>query len=300
MRRRSTWDVQQIDRMEAPPEDQYDWTRATGFRYFADGNSVGIGMNCITKPRVEFTDTQLFNLASVNERLQDGLDGRPALEHQFTRVLRSNDFRPYRSRYGYKFVTEETYDRFITEGYFRLSSLGRFRDLELQGDIAGDRFEGTAYCCFSVRDRNLVFSLISGFDSHIFSLTRDLRNANEMRERFGPVVLQVKLAPFARRLSELVGQDNVETRLVRYADLKIYRGAMTYGDAESAAYRYSSRLAKAVRRGAAMPSIFAKPSRFELEREVRIRIATGLDVPDTTDVQDRGLLRFVRRIDTSA
>ncbi len=283
--------------MATPDEASFEFIPDVGFRYRGDGRSVILGSTAITTAGTEFNDDQLFEFGSVIQGSLDTLNKQKNQTYLQDPILSLKSFRSYKSQYGFKFVTSETYDDYISKGSFLVSSLSRFRELEEQGDPAGDRFEGRAHSAYAVADRQLSVSTLSGFDTHIFSLARDLKNLKEMKSKFGPVVLRVELVPFARSLARLLGKGSFEIRLVRYADLKLYRGKLSLADVAGFPPNLTDRLAKALRENGRLPSIFAKPSRFDTEREVRIAIAASADVDDRTVVEDRNLLKFVERID---
>lgn len=290
------WKVPKGD-LAPPDETAFEFVPDVGFKFVGDGRSVILHGTSITKAGVQFDDNELFDYASTMQRYLDAIKGLPDQTYEHKKcIFTDKDFLPYGSKYAYKFVTEDTYERFISNGAFLLSSLGRFRDFEDQGDPAGDRFEGMSHCAYAVGDRELKASTLSGFDMHIFSLARDLKTAEEMKSKFGPVVLRVRLLPFARALARILGESPAEVRLIRYADLKLYRGHLSLSKVAGFPPALSPRLAKALRQRGRFPSVFAKPSRFEAEREVRIAIRAASDVPRETVIKQGSLLKHVERI----
>lgn len=284
--------------LAAPDHASFEFISDVGFKYKGDGRSVIFANASVTKPGAVFNDQELFAYGSALQRYFDAIAGLTEQNYTSAGVLGPSSFRAYRSRYGYKFVTEETYYEYVLKGSFLVSSLARYREMEEQGNPAGDRFEGSAHSAYLVGDRQLTVSTLSGFDTHIFSLARDLKNVDEMKARFGSVILRIELLPFARSLAGLVDKVRADIRLVRYADLKLYRGALSLLDVAGFPPNLTDRLARALRENGRLPSIFAKPGRFESEREVRIAMTASSDVPDKTVVEDRKLLKFVERIDT--
>ena len=268
-----------------------------GWRYVGDGRSVILSCLSITKLNVALEDKETIALARRIQEYLDGIEELASKIYTVSRIFRLGDFSEYQSRYAYKFVTEATYKKHISQGSFLVSSLERFRRFELQGDIAGDRFEGAAHSFYNVGKRQLNVSTLSGFDCNIMSLAKNLSNAKRMKDQFGPVVLQIDLRPFAKRLSEALGSEPPEVRLVRYADLKIYRNRLDLADVEGFPPNLTPRLAKSLREKCRIPSIFAKPSRFEHEAEVRIVLRANADVPDMTQISDPSILQHIRRLD---
>jgi len=295
------WDVSGSDLADLDPAN-FDFIPNFGFRYIGDGRTVIISALSITKAGHSFTDEQLIQYARLVQKLFDSLRELPTDTYLPTRIFTDLDFRTYDSGYAYKFCTNETYRRYISQDSFLLSSLERYREMEHQGEPAGDRFEGSSCCAYTIADRELTVLTLSGFDTHIYSLARNLRNAGLMRKKFGPVVLRVRLRPFAQALAKALartggGSAKAETRLVRYADLKIHRGQLSLRDVEGFLPELTPRVAKVLRSHGRLPSIFAKPSRFEDEREVRIAIAAAQDVANCTVIKGCGLLEYFERID---
>lgn len=253
-------------------------------------------MQSISKPNVRFSDDQLFSFAKATQNYMDGLKGLSGYEYAFGKVYRDRDFRLFDARYVYKFVTEQTYSKFIVNGSFLLGSLTRYRAFEEQGDPAGDRFEGSSFCSYTVGNRELTVATLSGFDTFIFSVARDLVNAEEMKAKFGPVILQIELKPFVRELAQAIDHESPDVRLVNYADLKMHRASLPLEAVTGFPPNLTPKLAQALRRRGRLPAIFGKPKRFETEREVRIAFEMSKDVSETRSVVNQRLLRHVVRL----
>jgi hypothetical protein len=175
-----------------------------------------------------------------------------------------------------------------------------YRDFEDQGDPAGDRFEGMAYSCFSLKDRDVCSVTLSGFDTLVFCASADRGQDLALRERFGPVVLEIDLHGFAERLWRTLRPLGFSARRVRYVDLKLFRSTVAFslmaGYIDTGNF-LSARFARVLRRASRLPSVFAKPSRFADEHEVRLAWTLAKDVTGPEIVNDPGLLKFVRRVD---
>lgn len=267
-----------------------------GFKFVGGRRSIVIQDMAVTKSGVWITDFELEQLATASQLYLDAVEERGIREYVPECIFRRTDFPRYQGDYGFKFMSQETYDQYISKGSFLLSSLQRFRDMEQQGDPAGDRFEGASRCSYQVADRQLTVGSLSGFDSNILSLACDLRNAAEMKRKFGPVVLRVAIEPFAREIARGLGTRSPDIRAVRYADLKMYRDKLSLGDVAGFPL-VGARLARVLRDSARLPSIFAKPRRFSDEREVRIAFAHTADVPYKTIVENKRLLAYLTPLD---
>ncbi len=282
--------------MDEPDPASFEFIPDVGYRYIGDGRSVIIANSALTKEREVFYDTDIFNYAVASQTYLDGIKDIEKQHYDFRPVLKAEDFQSFCGRYIFKFMAEEAYSKFAKNGSFLLSSLQRFRDFEEQGSPAGDRFEGSAYCCFTVENRNLLTSTMSGFDMLIFSAAADLSAVEDMRLKFGPVILRIDLAAFAGALGRQIGGIPV-VRAVRYADLKMYRADLSLKSVVGFPQTLKPKLARALRTRARLPSVFAKPQRFEAENEIRIAFLMDRDVPAMKSVNIPHILRQVTRID---
>ena len=281
--------------LELPDEALFEFVPHGGFRYIGDGKSILI---CSSGTAKGLTDSQLVEYARAGQELEDSYasSGYVNQNASSSRVLREKDFRSYESKYIYKFVTVDTYERYILNGEFLLSSLDRFRRLEHNKNSAGDRFEGLSTCSYHVRDSQYVFKTISGYHTFVFSSTRDLQMAMQMQKMFGDVVLRITLSPFRTALTKQLECTKSETKLVRYADYKIFKSRIRQKDLGKYPQTLCPVLAVTLRNGSRLPTLFAKPERFALEREVRLAFEMPSDVSDTISITLPNSSAYVERI----
>lgn len=290
------WEFPDVGSLNQPDPREFEFLPRVGFRYIGDGRSIVLAATSISKPGVFLADEDLFKFG---RRIQDYFDGTGGFgEHAYEphRVFADGDFRTFDEKYVYKFMSEDTYEKYLRKGSILLSSLRRFREFEEQGDPAGDRFEGRSFCAYAVGGRELLAATLSGFDTFIFSSTRDLREAEEMSRKFGSVILRINLIPFARELSRQIGQVHAEIRLVRYSDLKLHRSSLPIRSVAGFPPNLTAALARALRHRGRLPALFGKPRRFASEREVRISFQMPKDVADRRSVTADRLLKYVKRI----
>lgn len=281
--------------MALPDEALFEFLPFSGFRYKGDGKSVLLQGSA---SGARLSDTQLIEYARIMQQLQDELaeTGHCSNLPISPRIFSAKDFRPYESRYFYKFVTPETYEKYILQGKFLLSSLARFRQLEDNGDLAGDRFEGHSLCSLEVDHEQHIFKTVSGYDRFVFCGARDLRMATQMQDKFGEVLLKIALKPFRTALARQLGCTESETKLVRYADYKIFRSHIRSKDLGHYPQTICPVLALTLRNCGRLPTLFAKPERFALEREVRLAFEMPRDVSDTVSITLPNSSAFVERI----
>lgn len=272
----------------------FDFIRDSGFRFKGAGGSLLHQSLAISKT---LTDKEFREIATaIRAYLDDFADQRMPPTSSGPIYTRAS-FRPYTSRYGFKFIHQDAYDQYITNGSFLVSSLERFRDWEGQGNPAGDRLEGYTYCGFRFgANKELLISTVSGFNCHVLSLTRDLQNYGQMRGPFGSVALRIELQPFAEGLADALGAKSFEIQLVKYADLKTYRDELTETEIAGFPPDLTAELAVAIRDRGWHPSLFIKPERFRPEREIRVAFQMDADVAPSTSLHLPQLLRYVQRV----
>ncbi|OJW66540.1 MAG: hypothetical protein BGO57_09565 [Sphingomonadales bacterium 63-6] len=285
-----------------PPDPKlFDFIRDGGYKFKGPGGSLLFQSTAVLN---SINDKNFRSLAKWTGYYLDNIAA--AQNPNATEVLpvaaqgpifRQTSFKPYTNRFAFKFVSEDTYDQYLSNGNFRVSSLECFRQWEHQGDPAGDRMEGYSHCgyCFG-EGQELCIATISGFNCHILSLTRDLKNQNTMRGTFGDVVLRVELKPFAESLADALGAKAYEIRSVKYSDLKLFRGELTPPEINGFPPDLTAEFASAVRDKGRLPSIFIKPKRFKDEREIRLVFQMDDDVAEFTSLNLPHLLRYVERI----
>lgn len=238
----------------------------------------------------------LFNFANGIQDFFDGIAGLEPTPYEMGEIFTDDSFPRYSSKYVYKFVTEDTYKQHVAKGSFLLSSLSRYREMEMQGSAAGDRFEGACFSSHTVGGRQITFTTLSGFDSLFFSAASDLENAAYMASTFGPIILRIDLHSFAGAMARAIGSPYPGIRLVRYADLKLFRSTLLPEQIEGFPRQLTPTLARALRGSVFRPSVFGKPKRFAPEREVRLSFPMGRDVQELMSISAPALLGSVERL----
>lgn len=285
----NTWAELSGDLLE-PDQRYFKHIKDSGYQFIGDGRSLLIRGLAILG---QVTNDDLIGFFSAVHDYID--DSENDTIYNVARIFHDHSFIEFKQRFCYKFVSKETYELYISNGSFLLSSLQRYRQLEHQGSPAGDRFEGSCCACYSIGSRNLTAQTLSGYDTYIFSTTESLRNREEMSERFGPVILKIEVEPFVKILIRLLGSD-FRVGYVEYSDLKIHRSNLSESAVQGFPPYLTPRLARALRRKAWLPSVFAKPSRFSDEREVRFAFKLGKDVDYMRPVASLRLLQHVERV----
>lgn len=268
-----------------------------GWRAIIDGRTVFVRAASLTKEGVFLTDEEIFLFSKRIQEYLDNIDGLSFSNYNFTKVFSDKNFSPYRQKYGYKFMKISDYEEYVKKGNFLVSSLGRFRSLEGQGDPAGDRFEGALFGTYRSGNREINTVTLSGFDSYIFSCARTLENKRYMQEKFGEVALRIDLYPFARALEQILKPKSYYICNIQYVDLKIYRGVIPNMEFSKDKFEFNRDFVKFIDIKSRLPSIFSKPMRFKLEKEVRISYKMKSDVLNLKEISSSNLLKFVRSIE---
>lgn len=282
-----------------PDPTQFTHVRDVGFWYHGDGRSIYLTSLSIAR---DMSDEDLGKFASVMQDFMDGVSKRKQLIHSPSpRVILPSDLRNFAGRYVYKFVRQSDYDLYVSRRSFLVSSLRRYRQMEDQGDPAGDRFEGMAFGMFDTpTNKQVCVHGLSGFDAYVFSATTSPTLDRYMANTFGEVVLRIEVAPFAKAIAKLLGASSFGIRETLYSDFKLFRGKWSRRSLralERANGTITPALAQKIRESLRTPSIFGKPIRFSREREVRVAFYFERDVPEEfTTVEDSRLLRFVSKM----
>ncbi|WP_339164395.1 hypothetical protein, partial [Methylobacterium bullatum] len=132
----------------APYIEDMELIPYVGNRYIKNGSSIICGSIMETKPDIYFTDDDFIVIADSLQKIVDSITPYSNHEYQPDHIFHEDDFPDYENQYAYKFMTEETWEKYANNGSFLFSSLERFRDMEGQGNSAGDRFEGICHCLF--------------------------------------------------------------------------------------------------------------------------------------------------------
>jgi hypothetical protein len=284
-----------------PPEygssgPPFEFLSDVGFKYIGEPQSIIIRGFAVGLSNLTFRE--VFELAVVqSEFFNDSDDSDEEGHYEFSEPFRKEDFKPHYPNYVYKYLSLQDWNKFVSKGSFRLGSLTDFRESEDDAPSA-DKFEGCSVAFVDVADEKIVVFAISGFDTYIFSTSRDLTEQKYMREKFGPVVLRIKLKPFLKKLSKHFSHSPVVHRVL-YRDMKLIHEQVSVFDVSEpphATIGVGHNFARMTRRVVRNASLYAKPVAFSREREIRIAFSLSEDVPEPFRIVDPELLKHVRRL----
>jgi hypothetical protein len=249
-----------------------------------------------TKPNTKLSIGELEGICRANRKFIDRMSGNSPTRNYTHSITTKESFPPFDRPILYKYMSELTWNKFAKNGSFRLSSLQRYRDLEKNGDHAGDRFEGRIFCCFENSHQQYLTSLISGFDTLVFSASLDLENMSTMQSLFGPVIISIDWRIFSRVIQKHLGTCNTDIRKVVYDNDQTYMTELFQFESLSHKTINSCQFIEFMRDESRIPSVFTKPIQFRREKEVRLGFQLQWDVPPTFDIIDQELLSCITRI----
>lgn len=253
--------------------------KGEGCRYVLDGRHLSV---LAAAWSTELTQDDTTELVDALDELLAGNEAEDAGTAELARskptqqFLSSPIFEPWSGETLYKFVSPEVYGAHYSHGRFRFGTLASYRPLEFTGNPAGDRLEGRAYCQLSSPDGDLTACVSAGYDAWIGSFTDTLAAREVMSERFGPVILRFDAQRFLQRAEQELNCPAPRLGVVSYSDLKIVKSSTIGGlEIDDLPYLGGPWIFDELYRIAAPTALFVKPSRFAVEREVRLAFASG-------------------------
>lgn len=121
---------------------KFEFISDGGLKYIGDKRSVLISMASVSKAHAFLNDDELTNFAHEIQNYADSINGIDKSALSKTKILYKESFEEIKPVYLYKFCSKYAYENYISRGIFLLSSLVRYRKMELDGSPAGDRCEG--------------------------------------------------------------------------------------------------------------------------------------------------------------
>jgi hypothetical protein len=210
-----------------------------------------------------------------------------------TKILSNTTFQRFDDATFYKFVSDETLSRHIRNGSFQFGTCQYYRDIENQN--TRDHLEGFSTIAVGPA---VIASVLSGFNCAIFCGTDSLANRALMERRFGSNVLRIEsIKSFADAVREKIGANAYHLCAVAYADLKVFKSDAVVRDVRAVNPDLNDDLFELLYNISFFPSLFAKPTRFSDERELRLVFEFLSDVrTGVVRVECRELLDFIELV----
>lgn len=266
-----------------------------GFKYVLNNRSLIIQIITMTKKNIKLTNTQIEVFIKATSKYLDAIQNVDNLIELFG----SMDFvYPEQTNYSkpfYKFIHKETYDNFISKGKFQLGTLQYYREIERQE--SRDYKEGFSNLIINSGDRQILTSVISGFDKYILCGTHDSENVEYMSAKYGGYIMVIKnIKSFAEKVKTAIGAESWYVNEINYTDYKAYSVNASISDINGVSPDLSDELFNILYEISGKPSVYAKPTRFKDEKELRLSFTMPRDVKTRLNFDDIGLLTEVKII----
>ncbi len=195
----------------------------------------------------------------------------------------------------YKFIHKETYDNYIKKGKFQLGSLQYYREIEKND--SRDEKEGFSNLIIKSGNRQILTSVISGFNKYVFCGTHSLEQQESMAKSFGGYVMKIdNIHSFAEKVLKAIGADEWLVNKVCYTDYKAYSAEIQPINFSGVSSDLSDELFNILYQLSESPSVFSKPTRFNDEQELRLAFTMRKDVKTTFNFDSLGLLDYIEII----
>ena len=260
-----------------------------GFKYTLNSRSLVIQLISMTKENQQLTNDKIKAFIKATSKYLEQITNKDNLQELFGdlnfAIKEPTDYNePF-----YKFIHKETYDNYICKGKHRLGSLKYYREIEKYG--SRDEKEGFSNLIINSGNRQILTSVISGFDKYIFCGTSNLDKQKYMSQNFGGYVLKItNIESFADKVSKAIGAIDWQVRKVRYSDYKAYITDSLITDLNGVNPDLSDELFNILYKISETPSVFCKPKRFSTEQELRLAFTMGRDVKKILNFDNIGLL----------
>lgn len=193
----------------------------------------------------------------------------------------------------YKFISSETYKKYISKGKFQLGSLQYYREIE--NLKIKDRKEGLSHVILENKGHILNASVISGFDKYLFCASTGLDDMSFKKGNFGDYVMEIaNVRSFSEAVSKSIGAKKWTVKKVFYSDYKAYKMIFQEDIGLDLNILFKPELVEKLITVSEMPSVFGKPYSFKPEEEIRIAFDLGKDVKKKClQFHNPGLLDYI-------
>ena len=298
-----------------------------GFKYILNNRSLIMQIITMTKENIKLTNTQIEVFIKATSKYLDAIQNADNLIELFGSMDFVYPDQSTFSRPFYKFIHKETYDNknwsakglmlvaallfacpswaahpLITDdtgtqgkGKFQLGTLQYYREIERQE--SRDEKEGFANLIINSGNRQILTSVISGFDKYILCGTYDSENMEHMSAKYGGYIMIIKnIKSFAEKVKTAIGAQSWYVNEISYSDYKAYSVDTIISDLNGVSPDLSDELFNILYEISEKPSVYSKPTRFKDEKELRLSFTMPRDVKTRLNFDNIGLLTEVEII----
>lgn len=274
------------------------WFQNKGFEYNLNNRRLIIRAIATTKENAQFDDTQIENFLKAISQYSHTMSGKEGKVSLFGEVNYDEDL-PLPSKSLFKFIPKEIFKNFIKKGKFQLGSLQYYREIE--NEKIKDKKEGYSNIIINTDNRQLLASVISGFNYYIFCGTDKLDELEYKSANFGGYIMKINnIKSFATKVMKAIGAKSWSTRKVFYSDFKAYKVNADV-EMDGANPNLSEELFNKLIEISELPSVFGKPKSFEPEQEVRVAFDMGsVTKRKKLNFDNLGLLEEIKLVNTAS
>lgn len=249
----------------------------------------------MTKENIFFSNDEIENFLKIFSDYYKNYAKNPNAYELFGRIdFIENTSNNYSGPF-FKFIDKETYDNFISKGKFQVGSLQHYREIER--DESRDEKEGYSNIILNTNNRQILTSVISGFDNYIFCGTYDLNQKEVMVKKFGKYIIKINnIKSFAEKVKNAIGAISWQVEKVQYTDFKAFKSSINTIDLNGVGPELSNELFDILYRLSERPSLFSKPLRFIPEQELRLTFKMNKKTKKKLKFDNLGLLRDIEII----
>jgi len=272
-----------------------EFIKNVGFKYCLNNRSLIVQLISLTKENSPLSNSQIEVFIKETSTYFDSIKNKDNLQELFGELdfikLDSTEYqKPF-----YKFIHKETYDKYINKGKFQLGSLQYYREIEK--NESRDEREGFSNLIIKSGNRQILTSVISGFNKYIFCGTHSLEQQESMAKKFGGYVMKIdNIHSFAEKVLKAIGADEWQINKVYYTDYKAYSAEVQPINISGVSPDLSDELFNILYQLSESPSVFSKPTRFKDEQELRLAFTMRKDVKTTFNFDNLGLLDYIEII----
>ena len=270
-----------------------------GFEYILNNRSLILQNIFMTKENIFYSNDEIEDILKIFSNYLKNYSKNPNAYDLFGELdFIENKDNSY-SGPLYKFIHKDTYNSFISKGKFQLGSLQYYREIER--DESRDEKEGYSNIILHTNNRQILTSVISGFNNYIFCGTYDLTQIDVMAKNFGGYIIKIKnVKSFADKIKSAIGAASWQIEKVTYTDFKAFKSSLNAINLNGVGPDLSDELFDILYKLSELPSLFSKPTRFISEQEIRLAFTMNQKVKNRLNFDNLGLLDQIEIIKTTA
>jgi hypothetical protein len=171
---------------------------------------------------------------------------------------------------------------------------------EIENKKIRDVKEGFSNIIIDSGTRQIVVSVISGFNFYIQCGTYNLDASDFMSKNFGSYVIKIKnIKSYANKVQKTIGAKNWHIKKVLYSDYKAFRIERNISHLSGVSPDLSNEMFNILYDASFIPSIFCKPTFFNKEQELRLVFEMEKNVKKELNFDQLGLLDEIEILKTT-